>query len=153
MVDELRPLAEPSWTTRSIEEEWAYLTAEFDLGFSEGLGLFEADRPSVLHAPLAEIYYDRLVWLYETAGANLAVQLLQCEQLAKQLGTLTGRLFAAENVRTDLYFGIPDEKPVLGRKHLEVARDMLGFYLNSSTSNRHRPRMTLQLDRGCPFCA
>lgn len=142
----------PSCTGRTLEEEWSYLLGEFNLGFSEGVGFLDAGDPSILHEHLGTIYQERLQWLYETGGETLTEQVLQCEQLAKQLGTLTGRLFAAEVTRPDLYFGIPDHAPTLAKKHLETARDMLGFYLNSRLANRHRPRVTLQVEDPCPLC-
>lgn len=142
----------PSCARRTVEEEWAQLLAEFDLGFSEGAAFVEEGDPATLHEAIAGIYLDRFRWLYQTAGTTLSSQLLQLEQLSKQLGTLTGRLFAAELTRPDLYYGNPDERPQLARKHLETARDMLGFYLNTRIASRHRRRITLQTEDSCPLC-
>lgn len=118
----------------------------FQKGFPRKLSTAES---KACRLALDDAYLDRFTRIFPgldpTARAHL-------EGFAQVLGTLT--YACLENEKNGTCGWKKKANPVLGKEHLLVARELLGFYIRLPESKRCDPTTykVLQIDEPCPLC-
>ena len=126
---------------------------EFFALFLEGFPKAPAEvEQKELRTALDNAYVKRFDRLFKNLNND---EKLRLEQMSTELGALTYKCFVNEK-NGGCGWGKPDPNTKLGAKHVEAARELLGFYLNvpdaKKCKGQYAVRGTRQPDESCPLC-
>ena len=133
--------------TASLAKDADSLFELFQKGFPRKLTAAES---KACRLALDGAYIDRFTRIFPGLDGTARAHL---QGFAQMLGTLT--YACLENQRKGTCGWAIKANPVLGKEHILVARELLGFYVNLPEAKRCDPAApfkVLQPDEPCPLC-